>query len=220
MARIASIFEDDIRRFLAPSHGSGYGYGYGSGSGSGSGYGDGDGYGYGSGSGYGDGDGSGYGDGDGLTEINGEAVYKIDGVQTIIRKLRGDTIAMGYIVNGDLTLTPCFVMKQEDMFAHGESLHAAREALLKKLFEDMPEEDRLRLFVSSHEAGKYYPNSDFFSWHNRLTGSCEMGRRQFAKDHGLDIETGSLTPEEFIILTQNAYGGGTIRKLKPYYKLN
>ena len=214
--------EEDVKRFLSVSYGDGYGYG--SGSGSGYGYGDGDGYGYGygdgdgsgSGSGYGDGSGSGYGDGSGLTQFNGEAVYPIDGVATILRKIRGD-VARGCILNNELTLTPCFVVKQENTFAHGETLHAAREALLEKLFDDMPEEERLAAFAKAHTLGKTYPNTDFFAWHHRLTGSCEMGRRQFARDHGIDVERGSMTPEDFIRLTESAYGGSTIRKLRALY---
>ena len=82
----------------------------------------------------------------------------------------------------------------------------------------MPEEERIDAFVKAHEPGKLYPNTDFFVWHHRLTGSCEMGRRQFARDHGIDVENGSMTPEDFIALTENAYGGATIRKLKPFYR--
>ena len=44
-----------------------------------------------------------------------------------------------------------------------------------------------------------------------------MGRRQFARDHEIDVEHGSMTPEDFIRLTESAYGGSTIRKLKPLY---
>ena len=196
--------EENVRKFLSLSYGDGYGYGSGSGSGSGSGYG--------SGSGSGDGSGS----GSGVKEFNGEAVYQIDGVATILRKIR-DGVARGCILNKDLTLTPCFVVKQDDKFAHGETLHAAREALLEKLFDDMDEEDRIAAFVKEHNAGKAYPNTDFFSWHHRLTGSCEMGRRQFARDHGIDVEHGSMTTEDFIRLTENAYGSSTIRKLKQIY---
>ena len=191
--------------------------GYGSGSGDGYGYGYGDGSGYGSGSG--DGYGYGSGSGDGVKMFDGDPVYRIDGVPTIIRRLHGDSVARGFILNNDLTLTACYVVKQNDKFAHGETLHAAREALLEKLFDDMPEADRLAAFVETHTAGRVYPNTDFFAWHNRLTGSCEMGRKQFAADHGIDVEHGSMTPEAFIRLTENAYGSSTIRKLKPYYKL-
>ena len=201
--------EDEVRRFLSVSSGSGYGDGSGSGYGDGSGSGD--------GSGYGSGDGDGDGDGDGLIMFNGEPIYKIDGVSTILRQIHGDSFAKGVIINSDLTLTPCFVAKQNDKFAHGATLHAAREALLEKLFDDMLEADRIQAFVDFFDAGKAYPNRLFFDWHHRLTGSCQMGREQFAKDHGIDVENGSMTPEAFIALTENAYGSSVIRKLKPHY---
>lgn len=40
-----------------------------------------------------------------------------------------------------------------------------------------------------------------------------MGRQQFAKDHGVDLE-GEMTVEEFIALTQNAFGRKIIRRLE------
>ena len=172
----------------------------------------GDGYGDGSGDGYGDGSGS----GDGIAEYNGAAVYSIDGVQTLIASVRGN-IARGHIVNSDLSLTPCYICKIENSFAHGSSLREARNAALEKIFDDKPESERIAAFVRDHTPGVEYPNADFFSWHHRLTGSCKMGREQFANDHGIDVEHGSMTPEAFIRLTQDAFGGGIIRKLIEYY---
>ncbi len=206
--------------------GSGYGSGYGSGDGSGdgSGYGDGSGdgsgsgYGYGSGDGDGSGDGSGsgsgYGSGDGygIKNFNGEAVYKIDGVNTLIRSMRGNT-AHGAILNGDLTLTPCYIVKQDNVFAHGETLREAMEALRDKLFEDMPEDERIDTFLRETDREKAYPTQYFYDWHHRLTGSCDMGRKQFARDHGVDLEHGMMTLTEFLELTKDAYGGDVIRKV-------
>ena len=202
--------------------GSGYGYGSGFGYGSGSGYGDGDGYGYGYGSGYGYGDGygygSGYGDGygygygDGIKSFNGEPVYRIDGVNTLIHSVRGNT-AHGAIVNDDLTLTPCYIVKQDGFFAHGETLREAMEDLRDKLFEDMPEDDRIEMFLSETDREKTYPTQYFYDWHHRLTGSCDMGRKQFAHDHGVDLEHGMMTLTEFLELTKDAYGGDVIRKV-------
>lgn len=201
-----------IKEFLNISSGygsgSGSGYGYGSGSGYGSGYGSGSGYC--SGSGYGDGSGS------GISEFAGQAVYVIDGVQTIIDNVR-EHLAKGKILNGDLTTTPCFIWKQDNLFAHGATPHEAREAALEKAFDDMPEEERLAAFVKEHEPGHVYPNTDFFAWHHSLTGSCLMGRRQFAEENGIDVENGTMTPEEFIVLTWSAYGSSTIRKLAEFY---
>ena len=200
--------------------GSGYGYGYGSGSGYGSGYGDGDGSGdgYGSGSGYGsgygdgDGSGDGSGDGDGIKSFNGETVHRIDGVNTLIRSVRGNT-AHGAIVNNDLTLTPCYIVKQDGVCAHGETLREAMEELRDKLFEDMPEDERIDMFLRETDREKAYPTQYFYEWHHRLTGSCNMGRKQFARDHGVDLERGMMTLTEFLELTKYAYGGDVIRKV-------
>ena len=206
--------------------GSGYGFGYGSGSGSGSGSdygygygsgsGSGDDYGYGSGSGSGDGDGFGYGsgsgDGDGVKSYCGETVYKIDGINTLLRSVRG-SVAKGTILNKDLTLTPCYVAKQLSCFAHGKTLREAMSALRDKLFEDMPEEERIAAFLEETDREKAYPTTYFYDWHHRLTGSCDMGRKQFADDHGVDLDHGTMTLREFLELTKNAYGGDVIRKV-------
>lgn len=117
-------------------------------------------------------------------------------------------------MQNDLTTAPCFVVKQDNIFAHGETLRAAMSALRDKLFEGMSEDERIEAFLAEHTKGQKYPNHDLYDWHHRLTGSCEMGRRTFAKEHGIDIENGSMTVEEFIALTENAYGGKTIKKLK------
>ena len=190
-------------RFAEASNGSGYGYG----SGSGYGYG----YGYGSGYGSGDGSGDGSGSGDGIKRFNGERVYRIDGVNTLIRFVRGNT-AHGAIVNNDLTLTPCYIVKQGNLFAHGETLREAMEALREKLFEDMPEDERIDAFLRETDREKTYPTQYFYGWHHRLTGSCDMGRKQFARDHGVDLERGVMTLTEFLELTKDAYGGDVIRK--------
>ena len=187
--------------------GDGYGDGYGYGSGSGSGYGDG--YGSGSGSGSGDGDGDGYGSG--LKSLNGQPVDMVDGVPTILTSIIGN-VAKGFIVGPDFSLAPTFVCKQGNTFAHGETLHKAREALLEKLFDDMPTEKRIAAFCKEFKPGVKRPATDFFSWHHRLTGSCEQGRREFARQHDVDIDRDELTPEEFFALTRDSYGGSIIRQ--------
>ena len=196
--------DEKIKAFLTVSDG------YDSGSGDGSG--DGSGYGYGDGSG--DGDGSGYGDGsgDGIKSFNGEPVYRIDGVNTLIHSVRGNT-AHGAIVNEDLTLTPCYIVKQDGFFAHGETLRKAMEALRDKLFEDMPEEERIDAFLRETDEGRTYPTQYFYDWHHRLTGSCDMGRKQFARDRGVDLKHGMMTLTEFLELTKDAYGGDVIRQV-------
>ena len=228
--------EIKILEFISSGYGdgdgSGYGDGYGDGSGYGSGYGDGDGsgygdgggagyddgYGYGDGSGYGDGygygDGSGYGygDGDGLKSISGKKVYMVDGIATTISRIHGNT-AKGTIVNNDLTETPCYIVKEGKYFAHGKTLAEANAALQDKLFDKMSAEKRIAAFWDCHKKGVKYPTKDFFEWHHKLTGSCLMGRRQFAKDHGVDLD-GEMTVDDFIALTKNAFGGDIIKRLE------
>lgn len=129
--------EEQIRKFLSIY------YGYGSGDGSGYGYGDGDGSGYGSGDGSGDGSGS----GDGIKTFNGDKVYIIDDIPTIIKHVH-DNVAKGYILNDDFTLTETFVAKRNGKFAHGETLHEAFASLQEKLYDDQPRRKGWKLLKS------------------------------------------------------------------------
>ena len=234
--------ETKIKNFLNLSYGYGYGYGsgsgdgYGSGSGYGSGYGygsgsgDGDGSGYGSSYGYGSGDGSGFGSGSGdgsgfgsgdgsgygVKEVNGDTVYIVDDVPTIIKSVR-DNIAQGFILQRDLTLTPCYVVKEQNRFAHGETLHDALSALQEKLYDDSTKEERIEAFRNKFpDYDMPYSNRDLFAYHHVLTGSCRMGRESFCKDKGIDLD-GSTTVREFVELTKDSYGGDVICKLPEVY---
>lgn len=215
---------EEIKILEFISSGSGYGYGYhdnydngsGDGSGCGSGYGQVYGYGDGSGdgSGYSDYDGSGFGDcyGSNLKSINGKKIYMIDGIAITISHIHGN-IAKGTIINRDLTETSCYIVKEGKYFAHGKTLAEAHEGLQEKLFYEMPTEARIAAFWTCHKKGVKYPTKDFFEWHHKLTGSCLMGRQQFAKDHGVNLE-GEMTVDEFIALTKNTFGGDIIKKLE------
>ena len=208
--------------------GDGSGFGYSTGHGSGCGYGDGSGYGdgcgYGEGSGYGDGEGSGYGSGYGngsgfqphIKAFCGKAVHQIDGIPTIIDRVHGN-IAQGRILRDNLTTQKCYIVRNNRHFAHGDTVREAMESLISKEFDGMPEAERIAAFRREFpETDKPYPNKSLFDWHNRLTGSCLAGRRAFVQDHGLSMD-GKTTVREFIRLTEDAYGGSTVRKLKKEY---
>ena len=199
---------EKIREFLSVDNGDGYGDGYGDGSGSGDGYGDGSG----DGSGYGYGSGS----GDGVDSFQDKDVYLVDGVQTIIEQIKG-SFAKGFILNSDFTLEPCYVAKGNGYFAHGKTLREAREALRAKIFENMDPEETIEEFMKKFKKGERYPGTDFFEWHHYLTGSCQMGREAFVRNHDLNIED-TFTVEEFIELCENDYGGEIIRQLKERWK--
>lgn len=91
-------------------------------------------------SGSGSGSGSGYGYGDGIKTFNGDKVYIIDDIPTIIKHIH-DNVAKGYILNDDFTLTKTFVAKENGKFAHGETLHDAFASLQEKLYDDSTEEE-------------------------------------------------------------------------------
>ena len=219
--------EERIRQFLMVSNGygdgdgdgSGDGDGYGDGSGSGSGSGYGDGYGDGSGSGYGDGDGDGSGDGSGIPVFNGKKVYQIDGVATIIESLHG-LVAQGYILQKDFTLTPCYVVREGNFFAHGASVREARQSAVAKALEKEPLENRIEKFRAEFpDADTKIPARRLYDWHHVLTGSCTAGRDAFARDHGISIDADSFTVRQFVQLVSNAYGSAAIRKLAAAYGL-
>ena len=171
-----------------------------------------------SGSGYGSGDGSGYGSGSGyaVKEINGDTVYMVDDVPTIIKSVRGN-IAQGYILQSDLTQKPCYIVKEQNKFAHGSTLHGAFSSLQEKLYDGSTEEERIEAFRKKFpEYDTPYPNRDLFAYHHVLTGSCRMGRESFCEDKGISLD-GSTTVREFVELTKDSYGSDIIRKLPEAY---
>jgi hypothetical protein len=176
---------------------------------------------YGSGSGdgygYGDGSGSGSGDGDGLISIKNMDVHLIDGIQTIIKSIRNN-IAKGFIVNSDWSLTSCVVVKSNNMFSHGKDLHEAMASLKEKLFDGMSTEERIEAFLKEFNLIDKYKADLFYDWHNKLTGSCEMGRRAFAKNHNIDLENDTFTVSEFVEITKNDYGSSVIKQLEQTIK--
>lgn len=224
--------ETRINAFLSTTSGEGFGYGSGEGYDNGSGFGscydagkcycyDYDaGYGDGNGSGAGSGAGDGFGIGDGgIKELNGDNVHLIDGIQTIIKSVRGN-IAQGFILKNDLTLQPCYIVKEQNYFAHGDTLHDAFTSLREKLYDDSTEEERIEAFVKEFpDYDTPYPNRDLFDYHHVLTGSCRMGREGFCKDKGINLDD-STTVREFVSLTKDSYGSETIRRLPQAYGVN
>ena len=202
---------DVIRDFLRPRNiGSGDGSGYGSG------YGSGDGSGYGSGDGYGDGYGDGSGYGSGLISFNGEKVWYVDGVPTLIDHVRGDH-AVGRIILDDLTTEPCYIARVENCFAHGDSLKDAVADAESKAMEELPVETRISRFMEAFPTLDATARcSEFYRWHHTLTGSCRMGRDAFVREHSLDMEK-EYTVRYFLDITKWSYGGRVMVQLLDAY---
>ena len=234
------LLEEQIKKFLEIKSS---GCGSGSGSGSGDGYADGSGYGsgvdesfiYGRASSYGDGSGSGdgygsdsgdgycyvnsYNDGYGLFKIksvNKNKIYDIDGIPTILFNIKGN-VAKGEIVQKDLSFKKCFIVRNENYFAHGETLKEANESLIEKIFENIDVEEKIEIFIKEFDLKKKYPAEKFYEWHKKLTGSCKMGRDNFMKNHEIKM-TDKFTVEEFIKLTENDFGSEIIKQLKDRIK--
>ncbi|MCM1250308.1 MAG: hypothetical protein NC209_04075 [Alistipes sp.] len=133
-------------------------------------------------------------------------------MHTIIRHIKGD-LAQGFILNSDLTLEPCYIAKSGRHFAHGKTAHEAYKSALDKSILNEPVEDRIDRFLADHKVSISYSARDLFDWHHRLTGSCEMGRKAFCRDKGIDVDKDSFTIEEFVKITCHAYGSEVICKL-------
>ena len=203
---------EKVKRFLTLGDGSGYGSGYGYGSGDGYGSGSGDGY----GSGYGSGSGSGYGYSSYIINFDGSPVYQVDDEPTLIYRVHSN-VAHGAILNGDLTLTDCVIVRDDRHFAHGETLQKATEALREKAFDDMDEDDRIDAFLEVFpDLDAPAPNRELYDWHHRLTGSCELGRDMFVRDRGIDLD-GETSVRDFLRLVRNSYGGEIIQAVEKRY---
>lgn len=207
--------------------GSGFGFGYGDrfgsgagraaghgsfvGSGFGFGYDDGRGSGY--GRGYGDGHGYGSGDGYKIKILNANEVHYVDDIPCIFRSIKGN-IAKVTIINQHNYQDEgiAYIAKNDYFFAHGDTIREAVEALNAKYYATLDIETKIAEFKKLFTNGAVDVKT-LHTWHGILTGSCEYGRSQFQKEHGLkDDDTLSL--DEFITLTQNAYGREIIKKLK------
>lgn len=227
----------------APGAGSDFGrYYYGRGSGDCAGHDEGMGYGRGSGVGKGRGNGTsyridyshiadhnhnigdGYIDGSGIArgndlgvkEINGNIVYMIDETPTIITSVRNN-IAKGFIVKNDLQFYPCYIVKENNLFAHGFTLKDAYMSLQEKLYDGSTEEERIEAFKKQFpEYDVKYDNRDLFVYHHVLTGSCRMGREAFMSNKGLSLD-GKTSVRDFVELTKDAYGGDIIKNLPEAY---
>lgn len=210
------MLEEKIKKFLAVDVGYGDGYGscdfYGSNYSTYGTYDDGNDCG--SGSLYCTGSGKGYGDG--IKEINGKEIYMVDDIPTIFKSIRNN-IAKGFIVKNDLQFEPCYIVKENNQFAHGFTLKDAFMSLQAKLYDDSTEEERIEAFKKQFpEYDVKYDNMDLFVYHHVLTGSCRMGREAFMSNKGLSLD-GQTSVREFVKLTQDAYGGDIIKRLPEAY---
>lgn len=152
----------------------------------------------------------------GLKSINGNTIHIIDNMPTIITSIHNN-IAKGFFILTDLQLIPCYIVKDGNKFAHGETTRNAFDSLQEKLYDDSTEEERIEAFKKKFpEYDVKYSNRDLFTYHHVLTGSCKMGREAFMSNNGLSLD-GETSIREFVELTKDSYGGEIIKKLPIVY---
>ena len=225
--RDSTVFGDGSGNSIGFGAGNGFGAGFGYGhdisrfgsidNGYGDGCGLGNGYSPGCGNGCGYGENNGKGNGKGIKEYEGYLVYDIDRIPTIIKSLHGN-IAQGFISKHNRFTVPCYVVRVGNYFAHGFTAKEALRDAQAKYEHNKPIKERIEDFMDRYPSlDSTVQNSDLYVWHNVLTGSCAFGRQQFAERHGIDINNGSMSVKEFIMLTQNSYRGEIIKQLYAAY---
>lgn len=146
-----------------------------------------------------------------ITRFNGEQVYYIDGMPTVLTSVHGD-IAHGYTIGDDLTTTECYVARGHGYFAHGTTAREAAAGLERKIVSGMDTGAKVEEFVKRFSKDGKYPVRDFYEWHGLLTGSCKFGRDSFAKEHSISMD-GEMGTKEFLGLTKDAFGSEVIREV-------
>lgn len=148
---------------------------------------------------------------------NAQRMYSIDEMPTVINSVHGNFAKGAIIVNGQRD--DCYIAKVGTCYAHGDTIAEAFHFANTKAKHAIPYEQRIEEFVTKYPSlDIVVANKELFSWHNYLTGSCETGRRAFAKEHSIDVENGAMTIREFLSLTRDSYGGSVINQLKEFYK--
>lgn len=173
----------------------------------------GDGVGHGSGYGSRDGYGSGSGYGINIETFKGSKVYYVDKIPCVFKRVHDNWAEVEVIDNDDFTTKKAFIGKFENTFAHGSTIREALTDAMTKYYSSLDFESVREKLLAEFEAKKRLTVKELYSWHGALTGSCRFGRDEFQKSHNLrDNDTLSL--EEFISLTENAFGGDKVRLLR------
>ena len=125
--------------------------------------------------------------------------------------------AQGFTIKNNSIKVFCFIARVDNSFAHGETLRKAVEDASRKALQSKPIEERIHDTVKKYpDPLRLIPNSELFSLHNVLTGSCEFGRKRFCERHGISLDC-SMTMDQFISLTINDFGGNNIKLLAEAY---
>jgi len=137
----------------------------------------------------------------------------VDDIPCIFHSIKGN-IAKVTIINQHNYQDEgiAYIAKNDYFFAHGDTIREAVEALNAKYYATLDIETKIAELKKLFQKGAVDVKT-LHTWHGILTGSCKLGRSQFQQEHGLK-NANKLTLNEFITLTENAYGREIIKKLK------
>ena len=119
-----------------------------------------------------------------------------------------------------MTFSDCWIVREGNRFGYGKDLHDTYMAAQRESAMDLPKEERLKMFVQRFPSpDEMIHIKELYHWHHALTGTCKVGRDEWCKRHGFNIErNGFATVRQFVNLTKREMGGDIIMELKNYYK--
>ena len=153
----------------------------------------------------------------GVVSVDGNKIYIIDEIPTAIDNIKGN-IAVGKILQVDLSWKSCYIARVGNSFAHGETSHDAFNDATAKDLVNMPFAVKMKRFKERFPSlDDTAQVSEFYNWHNTLTGSCKMGRKHWLNEHGYNMDTDISTVKNFLEQTKNDYGSNVITKVLELY---
>lgn len=142
-----------------------------------------------------------------LTEMQGMVI--IDGIMCEVLAEKGQLAKVKLWPDGFV----CYVAEYNGVIAHGRDPHNAFQNAENKYYARRSVESRIAdcIKLCKEKSGKL-PGKEWFKQHGYLTGSCEIGRRQFLKTHPeIDLEK-EYTVAEFVDTTKDEYSGDIIKR--------
>ena len=167
--------------------------------------------------------------------LNGGTHVAIDNMETYITDIHRD-FAKGFVVSYALinkkmfTMelnTLCYVCRKripgtdEYLYAHGSTMREAFMYATQKLDKFENFSTKMDKFKTAFpEKDVKYKASDLFYWHGAITGSCEFGRREFCKEHGINLAKDEFTINEFfdLVLSGKNFGNEYVEELVKLYR--
>ena len=141
-------------------------------------------------------------------------VVSIDGLSLKIESISG-TSASGITADGDPVRY--HLRTHNGVTAAGRTERHAEIALRRKIFENTPEDERIRDFVKRYPPDAFCTVEEWTDAFQKLTGACSIGIYRFIRERGYK-KTDRYTTLDFLEAVDGVYSGDLITKVKNNYK--